>query len=429
MRFPDPNFLRYTKMDVVDFGPQNITEGRHTLKAWTELPNGQADLKPDDDVFEMQFTAMSVVTIEPDTAPDGTPIGKDLFCDDFEDPTSVPWVAANPYTLSQMDPAFEFGTPSTTNISGANSGANAWVTNLDGNYSDQEEGMLISPFFRVSADSCYLLSFSHNYHITDELHDGGTVRFLLPNNGGEYTDEFWSPLGKIVIRDTLIEHVSTDTIRADTIINNMNDTIITAADTIFNYDTTITNLDTIIGLGDTIYADQIGWYNTRHILSIPDNSRNAGWTGTSNGWTTASALLIPTETYNTAIIWRFESDGSVESEGWGIDDFCVEKLPPSTCNPVSTRNVLFEKSELYLGQNIPNPATYSTIIPFYLPKSGMVQFEVINLLGQPVYQENVSRPKGDGIIDLDLSSIAKGIYYYTLTLDGNRATNKMVIAK
>lgn len=430
MKFPNPNVLRYTKVKTQGFGPQFIAAGDHVLRAWTRFPNGQQDLKVEDDTLEILFTAMSTVNFEMDTMPvgGGSNIIRETFCDDFEDSEAKPWIAANPYTLSQLNNTFEFGTPNSTNISGANSGSNAWVTNLDGTYKNQDEGMLISPFFSVSKDSCYKVSFSHNYHITDDLHDGGTVRFLLPNSQGSYDDEFWSPLGKIVLRDTLIDIIGSDIVPADTVYTST-DTIITPADTVIYYDTTIIDLDTIIGLGDTIYTNQVGWYNTRHILSIPDNSRNAGWSGVSNGWTTASALLIPKETYNTALIWRFESDGSNVSDGWAIDDFCVEKLPPTSCYPVSTGELLFEKDELYLGQNIPNPATYSTIIPFYLPKSGMVQFEVINLLGQPVYRENVSRPKGDGIIDLDLSTIAKGVYYYTLTLDGNRATNKMVISK
>jgi hypothetical protein len=43
-----------------------------------------------------------------------------------------------------------------------------------------------------------------------------------------------------------------------------------------------------------------------------------------------------------------------------------------------------EISGLLLYQNIPNPTSGSTIIPYQLPNDGMVRFGLVNLLGQPI---------------------------------------------
>ena len=89
----------------------------------------------------------------------------------------------------------------------------------------------------------------------------------------------------------------------------------------------------------------------------------------------------------------------------------------------------FDENKFYLGQNIPNPANLSTSIPYYLPHPGEIQFTLSNLLGQQIYMQEMDREKGDGLIELDLADVAKGIYFYTLTFDGERQSNKMIVVK
>ncbi len=399
---PFPFDLNYNKSRTYAL-PDSIllTEGRHTLKTWTTLPNNQQDLRVSDDTLEMEFVVMTTVpsSMFGSSSDPNDPMASDAYCVTFDDPSEIPWISANPYTLSQLNRVFELGTPSTANISGANSGTGAWTTRLNENYQNNEEAMLLSPFFPVIKDSCYKVSFKHNYYIVDSIHDGGTVRMLNSNDINEYSDRFWDQVGSVTINDTI----------------SLNPLVI---------DTKV-----VTPLGDTIFTEQNGWYKTRHILSIPDNTKNSGWTGTSNGWVTAESVLRPTKSFNTALMWRFESDGSTVSDGWAIDDFCIEQLPLSACYPVSVDENAIDVTAMYLGQNIPNPASGNTVIPFYLPESGNVTFTVINLLGQPVYNESQFRPKGDGLIELETQNISEGIYYYTMILNGNASTKKMVITK
>ena len=401
VRHPYPFELKYNRARRVNFSEYLLTEGPHTLCAWTKSPNGQQDLQISDDTLCIPFIIMSTI---PDImfgskADPNNPISSEVYCNDFDDSTDVPWITANPYTLSQLNRVFEKGTPSSPNINGAFSGTEAWATRLDGNYKNQEEAMLLSPLFPVVKDSCYKISFKHNYYINDSIHDGGTVRMLNANDITNYSDIYWDQVGRVQIKDTI----------------SLNPLIVR--------DVFLTPL------GDTIFQEQNGWYTTRHILSIPDNTKNSGWTGISNGWVTAESVLRPTKTFKTALMWRFESDGSRVSDGWAIDDFCIEQLPPSSCYPLTIDKNAIEENSVYLGQNMPNPATGNTVIPIYLPVPGDVFFRVINLLGQSVYEELNNRPRGDGLIELNTSSMAAGIYYYTIYANGKSLTKKMVINK
>ena len=396
--------LKYREFKKFPVGFFPLASGVHQLCAWTDKPNNQGDLLPSDDTLCITFTVIDTLAFNSRGIAGGNNIISDtLLCNDFDDQNEISWVSANPYSLNQLNPLFEKGTPTSPVINAAFSGADVWATKLDTSYGNLAEGMIMSPFFYIKADSCYKVSFMHNYFITDSLHDGGTVRYLTEdytNLNADYSDKIWQPLGALVLDDT----------------------------TRFSNPPVIRK-DTVIVIGDTIFADQKNWYNTRHILSIPDNSKNMGWTGDSRGWKLAESILRPTSTYYSALMWRFESDGSKVSDGWAIDDFCITKLPETRCYPLAIPEINFNKASIYLGQNIPNPAAYSTVIPYYLPASGNVTFEVINLLGQPVFSESFTKPRGDGILEVDLSNMSKGVYYYTMTFQGKRVTNKMVVAQ
>ncbi len=407
---PSPNELRYNRARIYRIDSLLLTEGPHILKTWTTLPNNQQDLRVSDDTLIFPFTVLSTVPsnvfggpVDPNADPnDPNTANADAYCVSFDDPAEMPWIAANPYTLSQFNKVFDVGTPSSPNINGAFSGTNAWGTRIDTNYENNEEAMLLSPLFPVVKDSCYKISFKHNFFILDSLHDGGTVRMLNGKGTGnilDYSDDFWDQVGSVSIDDTL----SLNPLRIQTRV--------------------------VTPLGDTIFAEQNGWYKTRHILSIPNNTKNSGWTGNSNGWVTAESVLRPTKTFKTALMWRFESDGSNVSDGWAIDDFCIEQLPPSSCYPVSVNENNIAVDAVYLGQNIPNPASGNTVVPFYLPESRTVDFTVVNILGQPIYTESQNRPKGDGFIEIETQNIAGGIYYYTLVVDGVPFTKRMVVTK
>jgi hypothetical protein len=107
------------------------------------------------------------------------------YVEDFESGTGG-WVTNN----SNID-GWELGTPITTNLNTVPSGINAWVTNLDANYSDVSYHYLTSPVFDFSAlTSDPVIRFQHNI-ITQSCCDGALLQYSI--NGGDD----WTTLGSV----------------------------------------------------------------------------------------------------------------------------------------------------------------------------------------------------------------------------------------
>jgi hypothetical protein len=80
-----------------------------------------------------------------------------------------------------------------------------------------------------------------------------------------------------------------------------------------------------------------------------------------------------------------------------------------------------------LWQNVPNPAYGTTTIAYQVPVEGKVVLEVHNLFGQILYSESQQADAGQHTFELDVQSLADGVYYYTVTWQGKRLTKKMVV--
>ena len=85
---------------------------------------------------------------------------------------------------------------------------------------------------------------------------------------------------------------------------------------------------------------------------------------------------------------------------------------------------------LALLQNQPNPAVASTLIRYELAQAGNVVLEVFDMTGKKVAEVNEgSRSAGQHSIELSTADMSAGVYHYTLTSNGKRASKKMNIVK
>ena len=78
-----------------------------------------------------------------------------------------------------------------------------------------------------------------------------------------------------------------------------------------------------------------------------------------------------------------------------------------------------------LGQNIPNPATESTIIVYELFSDGFAEIKIYNILGQIVQTEKLGVKK-EGVYqtEISLKNLPSGIYNYALFVNGVRVDSK-----
>ena len=85
-------------------------------------------------------------------------------------------------------------------------------------------------------------------------------------------------------------------------------------------------------------------------------------------------------------------------------------------------------SLLTVHQNYPNPFNGRTRIRFDLAQAGPVSLEVMNGMGQVVYQSLPEvRTAGSHTLALEGDGLAKGVYFYTVTAGTQKVTRKMIL--
>lgn len=80
-----------------------------------------------------------------------------------------------------------------------------------------------------------------------------------------------------------------------------------------------------------------------------------------------------------------------------------------------------------LFQNYPNPAQLSTTIPFYLKHADHVTINLYNSNGQMITQlADTAFPKGHNTVEIDVSALDKGVYFYELNIGKFRQARKLI---
>lgn len=84
-----------------------------------------------------------------------------------------------------------------------------------------------------------------------------------------------------------------------------------------------------------------------------------------------------------------------------------------------------------LGQNMPNPATNLTTINYQINKAASsMAFEIYDIRGVKVFEKTQTGvQQGKYSVELNGANYPAGIYFYSLTVDGNKITKKMVVSK
>ena len=90
-----------------------------------------------------------------------------------------------------------------------------------------------------------------------------------------------------------------------------------------------------------------------------------------------------------------------------------------------------DRPNFYLSNNRPNPFNGETKVTYQLNKgANNVVFEVFDITGKQVLVENMgNQSAGQYNIILDGTNYTSGLYYYSLTVNGEKLTRKMVVTE
>lgn len=215
------------------------------------------------------------------------------YCDDFEG-TNIGWTAT-------LDPAgnpasiWELGNPAFGSTTGAYSGQQCWDINLTTGYSNNANAILTSPIFDFTNAVDTKLNFWRN-HTCEGNWDGTRLEFRIGSNP-------W----------------------------------------------------TVLGTCTTTPPTSLNWYNDCTINS----SGLDAWNGNSGGW--VNSIWYKLDSYggfnfnNAPTVqfrYIFTSDGSVQQDGFSIDDFCLEVPVPLTSTPTAVGSTNVPSQLIFPGQCI-----------------------------------------------------------------------------
>jgi hypothetical protein len=82
-----------------------------------------------------------------------------------------------------------------------------------------------------------------------------------------------------------------------------------------------------------------------------------------------------------------------------------------------------------MDQNIPNPASAATRIPYSIPQEGVIRFTLTTITGQILHSQDIPSAAGSHSLEFDTQHLAGGIYYYSMEYQGQRIVKKMTIQK
>lgn len=84
-------------------------------------------------------------------------------------------------------------------------------------------------------------------------------------------------------------------------------------------------------------------------------------------------------------------------------------------------------SALVLEQNYPNPFSLQTTISVVMPEAADVRFFVVDLMGHMLVDRTLHLDEGRSSFALDLSGYPAGVYYYGISVRGERRMRKLIV--
>jgi hypothetical protein len=141
-------------------------------------------------------------------------------------------------------------------------------------------------------------------------------------------------------------------------------------------------------------------------------------------YTFAQTYTVPDDTVYYLIVFIDNDDNYSDNDTM----FVIRKTVKRSQDPEPPAVKGIDGAALFtLGQNIPNPANNNTRIDYSIPEAGQVVFHVHNVSGQLLYSKTIEAANGKQSLELNTSSFAAGIYFYSIEYKGQRLVKRMSV--
>jgi hypothetical protein len=169
-----------------------------------------------------------------------------------------------------------------------------------------------------------------------------------------------------------------------------------------------------------ILADPNGtfWY-TQATLS---SSGTPGWSGIATAYAQSRYTITTLSNNPLPVQFRFVfTSGTIPSttvDGWAIDDFEISVL-------VGQEEHTMNGIQL---SSFPNPASQTATITYSIPQAGQVNLVLRDVVGKEILTETTQATTGTQFWDIDVSTLAEGVYFYELNYNGTRSVQRLVVS-
>lgn len=124
-------------------------------------------------------------------------------------------------------------------------------------------------------------------------------------------------------------------------------------------------------------------------------------------------------------------DNKDEADNVDVNDIVYFKFPVSEIGACAVDVGIKEQNSVVSGYKFyPNPAANNGTLEITLNDNSKVDVNLMNAVGQVVYSTSLTGTAGFNKVDLNLSNLSNGIYFYQVKAGNSKTvTNKFVIAK
>ena len=179
--------------------------------------------------------------------------------------------------------------------------------------------------------------------------------------------------------------------------------------------------------GTYVAGDTMGKRIGSYTQVVAEHNGNGTYHNYIPGDYTGSSSVHRTVRYNTSTTgWNgryipYLAYGATQFEAIDIDLFIRQE---------NSLGLSEEGMSPSLFQNYPNPSNGITTISYSLKKESDVSFELIDIFGKKVVSfTKEMQNEGFNSFEVDTKQLNSGLYFYSILVNGNRVTRKMIVTK
>jgi hypothetical protein len=128
-------------------------------------------------------------------------------------------------------------------------------------------------------------------------------------------------------------------------------------------------------------------------------------------------------------------DITIELDGWVTVFFAPFSQPISfggyviDIGAAGIETIQLTNETFILKQNFQNPVNGNTTIQFIAGNQEVIDFSIINLLGDVVLKKAINAKRGVNTINISSNDFSGGVYLYSISNGKNMLTKRMIISK